>query len=318
MITHHLGDEEVRAYLRDLVRRIRSCDPIPSIWCPLTDSGLTLLRPMIGILRKDAPELIPLIGVLGMAVENDGALRFAGGNPNMDLPGKHVLLLDASVHSGETMLKAQRKLWEHGAAGVCSYALVLKRGSRFIPSIWGVMIGDHDRAYFQMELAPNNRLTTHSNERHPFSHMRQLSAADIGAPPLLAGVASLDRATWGDRYYDMHESDGLKRTYLLEARPGIVGYLTVRFGDCLHVDEVAVDREYRGQGYGGVLLRFADTLARHSDCRAVQLNAISDRVRWYESFGYEVLSGRKTIRVEAETYVPMERQLLHHLSPGDT
>ncbi len=43
-----------------------------------------------------------------------------------------------------------------GAKQVCSYALVMKHSSGFIPSFWGVTIGDHDRAYFLLDVLPNN------------------------------------------------------------------------------------------------------------------------------------------------------------------
>jgi GNAT superfamily N-acetyltransferase len=229
-----------------------------------------------------------------------------------------VLLFDASVHSGGTMLKALRDIEKHGATGVCTYTLVLKRGSQFIPGLWGVMINDHDRAYFQMDMAPNNRLTTHLNEKHPYTHLRQLGEADVRKSPVVTEVASLDRHTWGDRYYDMRESGDGNCTYLLETSNAIVGYVTVHFADhVLYVDEVAVDVRHRKHGYGGVLMRFADTLTRQQDCWSVRLNAIRDRVEWYQGFGYKVLAGRNPVHVETEEYVPMEKRLVHHVPPMD-
>lgn len=62
-------------------------------------------------------------------------------------------------------------------------------------------------------------------------------------------------------------------------------------------------------------MRFADTLARHSDCRFVRLNAIENRVSWYRDHGYTVVSGKEPLLLDSERYVPMERRVLYH-QPG--
>ncbi len=213
------------------------------------------------------------------------------------------------------MAKAVRTLKQRGVAGVTTYTLVLKRSSRFIPSLWGVMVNDHDRAYFLLEHTPNNRLTTHLSERNPFLHLRLLAEADTKLTPVKCGVRSLDRATWGDRWYNMASCGHDQHTYLLETSKGVVGYLTVHgeHPDCRVIDEVAVGKQHKGEGHGGVLLRFADTLARHRDCRCVQLNAIKEQYSWYKKNGYKLLPGRKPILLDGEEYSPMERVLLYHL-----
>jgi GNAT superfamily N-acetyltransferase len=318
MFTYYLGREQVDAYLHELVQRLAKCDPIPTVWCPLTDSGLALVRPMMDLVKAYAPQMIPLVSVLGIAVEKDGSLQFDQGDPTKDLPGKHVLLLDASVHSGRTMLRALQAIRGFGALGICTYALVLKKSGQIVPSLWGVMIDDRDRAYFQLDSVPNNRLTTHFNESHPYAYLRRLAEADDAKPPLVTGLASLDRATWGDRHYDMLESPDGKCTYLLETSGGTAGYLTIHFADhAVCIDEVALAQNEQGHGYGGVLMRFAETLARQNDCRGVRLNAIKDRVPWYEKLGYGSVPGRPCLHVEAEEYHPMEKLLLHHLPATD-
>jgi GNAT superfamily N-acetyltransferase len=290
---------------------------MPTVWCPLTDSGLSLITPLKDIVRTYSPQIAPLVSVIGLTVE-EGKIRFDQGDPILDLPGKHVLLLDASVHSGGTMLAAIRELQKNGAAGICTYSLVVKRGSMFIPTLWGVMIDDFDRAYFQLEEAPNNRLTTHSNVKQPYAHIRQLSADDVKRPKIESGVKSLDRAMWADRHYDMLESNDGKCTFLMEVLDQIVGYLTIHFDSrVLYIEEIAVDTKKRKNGYGGVLMRFADTLSRQSNCWGVRLNAIKERVDWYKGFGYQVILGRDSLHVEDEEYVPMEKRLVHHKPPMD-
>ena len=273
------------------------------------------MRQIVELVKEDPTGLSPEDAQVLSLEESEGGLVFGGGDPQRLLPGQSVLVFDAAVHSGATMQKAVTALRAYSAEHICSYSLILKRGSRFIPSLWGVMVDDEDRAYFLLEQTPNNRLTTHLSENHPYVHLRLLAQEDVRLPAVTCGVASLDRVTWGDRWFDMAESEHFRRTYLLESKNGLAGYLTLHQDseDCLVIDEVAVPQGLKRRGYGGVLLRFADTLARHGGCSRVRLNAIFEKVDWYAKFGYRVLPYRQPIPLEDERYVPMERRLLYHL-----
>ena len=180
------------------------------------------------------------------------------------------------------------------------------------------MVNDTDRVYFLLAPLPNNRLQTGS--RPPFcGWIRKLDESDINRPALATTVPSLDRITWADRHFDAQAS-GERCSYLLESGRAIVGYLTISQSrrDGFHIDEVAVSPAHQGHGYGGILLRFADTLARHSGHGAIQLMAIEDKVPLYEKLGYRPLSDKPTIRLPnatgaSETYIPMSRPILYHV-----
>lgn len=321
MITHFLGVEEVAGYLRDLVTRLESCEQVPTVWCAMTDSGVELVPHLVKAVQAVAPDLAETVQLISVYCNDEsGGLRFDVGDMVKGVvEGKHILLFDAAVHSGSTMTKALAELRQLGASEVTTYTLVLKQGSHFIPSLWGVMVNDPDRAYFLLESIPNNRLTTHKNDHRPYFHMRHLCEADLSLPPIKSTVASLDRVTWGDRWFDMVESGQSRRTYLLENCAGVVGYLTVHedSDNAFVIDEVAVSEDHQKKSYGGILMRFADTLARQSDALKIRLNAISNKVQWYGGFGYRVVAGRDPIPLEKEQYVPMERVLLYHLQRHD-
>ena len=85
--------------------------------------------------------------------------------------------------------------------------------------------------------------------------------------------------------------------------------------DSLVIDEIVVDKNHHKKGYGSILLRLADTLARQSDCRFVRLNAIETRIEWYQGFGYEPSPGKRPLVLDSEKYIPMERQVLYHIDP---
>lgn len=228
-----------------------------------------------------------------------------------------MFLFDGAVHSGTKIQRCTRKLLSLGATDICTYSLVVKHSSKFIPTLWGVSIADTDRAYFLLDSIPNNRLDAGPHHAAPpCVHIRTLSDGDLDMAPVVSGVPSLDRVTWSDRNFDM-QLDSDRCTYLLESAATTVGYLTVNRStpEVLQVDEIVVDQSARGAGHGGILLRFAETLARQSDAHSVRLHAIEERIPFYAKHGYHPVAGVKSLRLDAEIYHLMERPVLYHLRP---
>src|SRR5437773_6644368 len=149
MVTHFIGHEQVSAYLRDFLVRLERLDAVPTLWCPLTRSGVALLNQLLDLVARNHPQSAESVSVLPIEVK-DGSdeIRFSNGDPAKDIPGKNVLIFDGATHSGRTMTNCVPEVLRHGAAGVCTYSLVLKRGSNFIPTFWGVTVDDVDRVFF--------------------------------------------------------------------------------------------------------------------------------------------------------------------------
>lgn len=280
----------------------------------MTRSGTVLLREMHELMRLEFPELAHGFSVVTVDADDQGSVSFRHHELG-DIEGKHIFLFDGAVHSGTKMGNCVRELLRSGAAGVCTYSLVLKHSSMFIPTLWGISIADTDRAFFLLESIPNNRLDAGPHkEAPPFVHLRALAESDLTLQPIVSGVASLDQVTWGDRYFDMQFGTD-RITYLLETGTGIAGYLTVNRSSpgTLQVDEIVVAQSMHGGGYGGILLRFAETLARQGDARFVRLHAIEERIPFYGKHGYHPVPGAKPLRLDTEVYHLMERPVLYHL-----
>jgi len=96
---------------------------------------------------------------------------------------QNVLVMDGAIHSGTTMKAVIDALKKHGAKQICSYGLILKRGAVFVPSIWGMVIDDYDRAYYLLTRLPNLRL----QKFKAFAHLRMLSQDDLKARSSPAG-----------------------------------------------------------------------------------------------------------------------------------
>ncbi len=321
MVTHFIGREEVSAYLRDFLVRMERLDARPTLWCPLTRSGNALLNQLLDLVEKNHPQLTDSVSVLPIEVK-DGSdkVHFFNGDPAKDLPEKNVLIFDGATHSSRLMANCVAEVLRHGAAGVCTYSLVLKRGSKFIPTLWGVMVDDVDRAFFLLEEIPNNRLdagSLHSPKKGKSLniHIRVLCESHVKKPSVMSGVASMDRVTWGDRYFDMKAGGQRRCSYVLEKGDVILGYVTLSQAQagCLSIDEVAVDRQHQGKNLGAVLMRFADSMARQFDCRAIRLHAIADKVDFYKAFGYKPVA-ESALMLDDEEYWLMEKAVIHNLS----
>lgn len=312
MITNFVGEKEVIAYLRDFLQRLITLKPMPNLWCPVTPSGDKLLRRILELVKADHPNLVNNVSVLPIHLNRATRnIAFSRGSPSKDIPGKSVLILDGAIHSGSTMARAVGKVVDFGAKEVCTYSLMLKCDSAFVPTMWGFMIDKTDRAFFLLDELPNNRLSAHHDAPPPPVHIQRLDAEHRKLGRVVCGVKSLDRVTWGDRWFDMAAGEQDRSCYLLLKKKAVLGYLTVHHGArrIMVVDEIALAKKHRGKGYGGILIRFADTLARQSDSAAIQLHAIKEQVEFYKHYGYHQVP-EEPLYLEGEEYQLMRRPVL--------
>ena len=321
MVTHFLSTDEVRAYLRDFLSRLERLDPCPTTWCPVTKSGRDLFKILIPLVEQHYPELAKNIVVMPVGIEEStNTVNFATeGLPGEHIANKSVLLFDSSMHTGGTMCRIADEAIKLGASSVAIYSLVIKRGSKLIPTIWGIIVDDTDRIYFLLDKIPNGRLDSGpelnkdgTKRKIHNVFIRCLCEEHVKRPPLKCGVGSLDRVTWGDRHFNMVAGEHKECTYILQSGGEIVGYMSLHFSDpaCLFITEIAIDEALKAKGYGAVLMRFADTLARQSNCLKVRLNAIENKVGWYERFDYQKIPGREPITLDHEIYWPMEHKVV--------
>ena len=312
MVSNFLGKEEVFAYLSDFLNRLGNFESFPTLWCPVTPSGNELLNSLLDIIGEKYPQLLDQISVLNISIgDNTDRIKFDTKFPSRAISGKNVLVFDSVIHSGSTMEQAVAEVMDYGAKSVSTYAVVVKRGSGFLPTMWGAMIDDMDRVFLLLGEIPNQRL--HSGKRKIRSvHIQKLNEGHLERPPVICGFKPMDRITWGDRYFDMKSSEQGRVSYVLQAGKRIQGYLTVHraSNDCMMVDEIAVKKSLREKGFGSILIRFAHTLARQSCCHSVRLFAFEKEVDFYERNNYRKLEG-KSICAEGDQFFLMERTIIH-------
>lgn len=317
MSTVFLGKEEVDAYCKDIADRLqRLPDGFPDVLCPIGKSGDHLLR----IISKHLPVAIQnSLRVVPVFYDKaSGEATFKNFQDTNDIiAAKSVLVLDSSVHSGSSMLVAMRLAQSSGAKNLISYSLVLKKGSRFLPHYFGLVVDDHDRVLFLLNSIPNNRLFAGDNP--PLGLFRRIEPHDSARQQqcLDTGVASLDKISWGDLYYE-HRVNGYD-VIVVEDGDQIAGFIKIKIkdGHTLFIDVVANDINYRGKGIGGALMRYAETMGRAHKLKCVELWAIENQVSFYEKYGFESLG--ETIDTGGdERYSIMRRPLLYHFSLADS
>jgi GNAT superfamily N-acetyltransferase len=303
-----MSDEVVAAYLRDLVERLACLDGgIPEIWLPIGPSGGAVARAAMAV-AGDRLEKISHIPVTYERSTN--TIHFPKeADPSSFVRGKKILLIDGSIHSGTTLRAAYRAVEELQPKDISSYSLVVRAGASILPCFWGLMIGDHDRAFFLRRLFPNHRLPT-------FGCVRKLEGDDLQRPMIVSGEDFIDKFSWSDYTYELNV-DPNRRTYVYEQCGTIRGFVSFRFGPgraTVLIDSLAVAQGCQGQGLGGHLLRWAETCARNAHCAVMELWAVAQRREFYERQFYKALG--KTMDLDDASFVLMGKKLLYNL-PDD-
>lgn len=310
MKTIYLGREEVQAYARDFSERLASLgEEFPKIWCPIGKSGDHLARLIAAELPENLQAIVQIVPVFYDKTARKSVLEDVDDQVVI-ASTTSVLVLDSSIHSGGSMLSVMRLLASMGKARLISYTLVIKRGAKFLPHYFGVVVGDHDRVLFLLSAIPNNRLFAGAGL--PIGFFRRIEPEDAKRTQysLDTGVVSLDKISWGDLYYD-HRVNGYD-VIVVEDREKIAGFVKLRIkdGHTICIDVIANDKEYRGKGVGGALMRYAETIGRSHECRCVELWAIENQIEWYENFKFHSV-GDAIDTGGGEVYKLMRRPLLY-------
>ncbi len=311
MQTHLLSDAEVGYYLADLMDRLLLLgDDFPTTWYSVGISGEKVVEQLLAHLPENYTSKL-VIHRLKYRRTQGGVEVLPISDVNAGLP-ESALMVDGPIHSGQTMLAIARWLMAQGVKEIISYGLMVKRTSIFIPSYFGLMIGEHDRAYFQSDRIPNHRLRKNA----PFGILRTIEEGDLSAEQqsLDSGVASLSEITLVALWY-AHKSRG-DHIYVYEHAGRLAGFVhfTVTGDRTLLLDAIAVDRAYQERGIGGMLLRWVENWARNNRLLAIDLFAILDRISWYKRYGYSELD-EKSMPLGSEAFQKMRRKLLYNMNP---
>jgi len=130
------------------------------IWCPIGPSGVRLAQAAMRVVGDLVDKIKHVPIVYNRATD---AISFPREpNPASIITGGRVLLLDGSVHSGNTLRKAYLAVEAMQPKEISSYSLVVRVGASIIPNHFGLMIGDYDRAFFLREIFPNPHISSGS------------------------------------------------------------------------------------------------------------------------------------------------------------
>lgn len=313
MHTVILSDDGVAAYARDFLARWRDLGiNAPCAWFSLGLSGDKLVKVLIDLMQ---PQELQRLSFHRIGFDRTSKTVSVREDERAASFPECALLIDGPIHSGSSMLNAARWLLSHGVKNIVSYGLVVKKTSEFVPTYFGLMIGEHDRAYFQLPAIPNHRL----QRKPPFGILRTISQSDADdeRQTLKTGVESLDKLSLADLVYESVTKLG-HHVYLFETSEGVAGFVhfyVVR--SRVVVDAVAVDENYRGFGIGAALIRWVENWARHHRMMEIALFAIENRASFYEERGF-IRTAKDPLRLgRGETYYEMTKRLLYNIKPKD-
>lgn len=303
MHTFFLGVEQVRAYMRDLSKRLLESEkfPPPSVWVTIGPSGLELANCLGEDTRwTDTVKIVSCTydrtsKVLGFDDEAEASSIIHGAD---------VLILDSAVHSGNTMRKAIEKTQALKPNNISSYSLILKQTSSLVPNLFALLIGRHDRAYFLLDRIPNMRIMRHGT-------LRPMEEKDVNAPKIDCENESLNKFGWPELWYDV-SADQHRKTFVYERAGNPVAYVSYRLLDDeqMLIDVLAVDKNAKGGGVAANLVRWAETCARANNCKRVVLWAREQLLDFYKKFGYEAAKG-KVLKFPDETDFLMRKEIVY-------
>lgn len=97
-----------------------------------------------------------------------------------------------------------------------------------------------------------------------------------------------------DRYVDEINSSASHEVFVIAECSTILGSITLlfepklihSFGTVMHIEDVVIDKKYRGLGLGSKLIQHAVSLAEIKGCYKIVLYCSSDRVGFYEKLKF--------------------------------
>lgn len=141
-----------------------------------------------------------------------------------------------------------------------------------------------------------------------------MAQASCGRPFLTTGTSSIDQSSFSDLLYSSATQNFQVYLYEIAEKPaGVVSFQRRRDGD-LFIDLIARDIRFDAQKIGGMLMRRAETYARHASCPGITLSALEREVGFSERFFFERTQD-DAIDLGAEKYVAMRRKLLYNINP---
>jgi hypothetical protein len=309
MHTYFIDRGDVTAYLLDFTERLREIKgDMPITFCYIGESGDELLT---AIVEADSS----IIGNDTYVVDayydkKTRAVSFKGGDADVELlKDRRVVVIDSIVHSGRSMAAVANKVRSTGARSVCTYSLIICRGSTFIPNMWGLTINDHDRACFLCKTIPNNRLS----EGGPSVHIRKLSAEDRSIIEGVGEIFHIDERGLKEMV-DANERQESRLTYVIEDGGEIGGYATIEFDSLskVTVQRLAVRQGAMEDVYAEALMRWSETLGRQADCDKIEIWINRDEVEKYKEWHFECAIER----ADGE-YVPASHKIAYHVAGRD-
>jgi GNAT superfamily N-acetyltransferase len=304
LITHFLGPEEVDAFARDLSTRLIALgDDFPKTWFLLGVSGQIFANVVLDHIPDPLLQTIRLVRV--NCNRETRKVEFADAFDIKEAMLGPCLLIDSAVHSGETMLAVCKHLTSVKLKDIITYTLVLKRNATMVPNYFGVLMEENDRCLFQLDSIPNNRLC----KSVPFGILRTISAVDVLKELPSTGTAAID-TTFSALLYEKERGS---QVFVYEHNNEVCGVLSFeKKGRTVFIDLVANSEKYRGRGIGAAMMRWAETWARSTNCEAIELWAIQDRIDFYKARKF--VESDRTLDLGDAKYRLMRRKLLYNTS----
>lgn len=113
----------------------------------------------------------------------------------------------------------------------------------------------------------------------------------------------VDKITIDDYIKFIDKLNESKNIFVIEENEKIIGTITILIeqkiihnnGIVAHIEDVVIDENYRGKGFGAKLVEYAIDYVKNRGCYKVILNCSDDNMKFYEKNGFKRKDNGMTI-----------------------
>lgn len=295
MHTYLPADATIIAYLKhylrtlDLDKDTEECRYRVSriVWVPLGASGRVLLNRLLKLLPDQSLASCVETGAPTAIYDRETKKVSFSGIESLDdsvlksrFADREVIVLDSSVHTGSSMRELCRVIQSAGPKWVSTFTFCLKRGAIFVPNYFGILIHDWDRALFWLDAIPVNRLDKNIYQKNIQLRRfeKQTDFDDLDRSAILGEGYNVSEFNQKD-----HEGSSFFN-YTCSVNNIVTGFLVFQWVDdkeqgvgC-RIHRIRVTQDAKDLNTVLLLLRWAETCARHNRCSFIELRCADKKI----------------------------------------
>lgn len=208
-----------------------------------------------------------------------------------DVKGKRLLLCYVRVDTGRTLARLTEHALNKGATDVMTMSIAVRVGAECFPNYYSFMLRNEDNLFLLLDGYPPDLLRPYPPVHSTPLLLRRIQETDRNIGWLNCGTPELDKIGVEEFLKDARNYQDKCVVFVLQERDKIVGLAQIfQYRDSIYLSCLMIDKPVQGKGYGSKIMSFLIDWCRFNGLRYIELCSLVERVRFYQSLGFEKLS----------------------------